>query len=356
MSVKIIAEAGSNHNGKLSLALQLVDAAKEAKADYVKFQIINPKTLYVPYYWKGDEKIENIVYSRREMEGMSYNEWRTVNDYARDKEIKFTSSIFDNEGADFLASIGVPFIKLASSDLNNIALIEHISKMNMMTIISTGMSSMDEIKNSVETFSRKGNLDKLVVLHCVSVYPCALENTKLWKIEVLKKELGCKIGFSDHTQNSIAACASLSKGVSYIEKHFTLDKNMDGFDHKYASSPSEFKEYVQNIRQIENSLNFDDSKTGEEITKIRARRGLYLNKKYKKGEIIRKEHIVALRPSNKFAPENLPDLVGLKAGKDISEYQSLVIKGDFVVPDIDTGWEEAAEFWKKEMKEKKMLK
>lgn len=356
MSLKIIAEAGSNHNGKIDLAYQLVDIAKNANADYVKFQLINPKTLYVPYYWDGEEKVNNMVFQRRNKECLSYDEWRLVYKYSEEKGIKFTASVFDIESVDFLVELGVPFIKLASSDLNNKALISYIAKKGVPLIISTGMANIDEIKASVETYTTYGDIENLTVLHCVSVYPCALENTLLHKINLFKKELNCNIGFSDHTLNSKAAIAATVLGVKFVEKHYTLDKSMDGFDHLYASDPEEFKEYVKDLRLIEQSLNSSVSaSTGEEVTKVRARRGVYLNKPLKKGDVISENDLVALRPTNELNPFELDKLIGIKLAEDIREYEPMKLKDSLLFPDENSSWKSANNYWKNEMKEKKML-
>lgn len=355
MSIKIIAEAGTNHNGCLDTAIKLVDAAYDARANYIKFQIINPGSLYVPYYWENLTKVENLVHKRREKETLSYNKWEDVSKYARDKGIEFSASVFDKEGVDFLARINTPFIKLASSDLNNTGLIEYISKTQIPLILSTGMASLQEIISSVEHYLKKGKIENLRLLHCVSVYPCSLEKSQLFKIDILKNNFSCQIGFSDHTLNSMAACSAVTKGITFIEKHFTLDKNMDGFDHKYASDPKELQEYIKSIRGVEASLTPNDESTGEEVTKKRARRGLYLKRLIKKGSIIEKSDIVALRPENMLSPSDICKLVGKTAKEDINEFHALKIDGEFVVMDRDFNWHEAADYWKNEMIEKKML-
>lgn len=357
MNIQIIAEAGSNHNGNLDLAYKLIDSAYTAKADIVKFQIINPKSLYVPYYWKDGEKIENIVFNRRKGETFTYDEWRLINNYANNKGIKFTASVFDKEGVDFLTSLNAPLIKLASSDLNNIELINYISKKDIPLIMSTGMSTLEEIEKSVNVFCEKGNIENLTVMHCVSIYPCPLQETRLSQLDVLSKHLQTHIGYSDHTQTSIAACIAASKGVTYIEKHFTTDKKLDGFDHKYAANQIELKEYINDIRNVENSiLNTSYISDGEKTTKLRARRGLYLNKKLNKGDIIKSEDLVALRPTNKLEPKDKEDLIGLKVGQDINEFEPLILKDNIILKDLDNSWEKANSYWKNEMKEKKMLK
>lgn len=355
MPVKIIAEAGTNHNGDFNTALKLVDVAQDAQADFIKFQIIDPDSLYVPFYWENGERVENIVHTRRKKESLSYDEWERVSEYANKKGISFSASVFDAKGVDFLKRIKAPFVKLASSDLNNIQLIEYIAKAAMPAIISTGMATLKEIKESVDTYLEYGNLGDLSVLHCVSVYPCTLDKTRLFQIDELKRELSCEIGFSDHTMNSTAACVALTKDISFIEKHFTIDKNLDGFDHKYASNPSEFREYVKDIRDVESTLAMNDIKTGEEITKVRARRGLYLNRELKKGSVIKNTDIVALRPVNKLQPNDFSFLVGKVVGENLSEYHALKVYDDKVYLDENFDWRKAGEFWKNEMKEKKML-
>ena len=355
MSVKIIAEAGSNHNGDVNHAFKLVDIACQSGADFVKFQIIDPDSLYVPFYWDDNEKIVNQVYERRKKECLTFNQWRQVYEYSKKKGIEFTASVFDIQGVDFLKSLKVPFVKLASSDLNNKRLIKYISKTKLPLIMSTGMASIDEVKTSVDLFTEFSPLSNLSVLHCVSVYPCLLENTSLHKIKTLKNKLRCDIGFSDHTMSSKAACVAVSLGATILEKHFTIDKEMDGFDHKYASSPNEFLNYVDEVRAIEKSLdNYYIQNSEENVTKIRARRGVYLNKQLKKGHIIEKDDLVALRPQNKLNPIDIDSLIGIKLGEDIRSFESMKLMDNQLYKDRNFSWRSANDYWNKEMKEKKM--
>ncbi|UBZ06866.1 N-acetylneuraminate synthase family protein [Salegentibacter mishustinae] len=355
MAVQIIAEAGSNHNGRIDYAFKLVDIAKEAGADIVKFQIINPDELYVPYYWEKDNKVINEVYQRRMTEKLDYDDWRKIYHYCKEKGILFTASAFDKEGVDFLYNLKVPFIKLASSDLNNIELIRYIAKKGMSTILSTGMATLNEIEISVNEFTKYCDPKLLRVMHCVSSYPCDLSNAGLNKIDELKKNIPCEIGYSDHTQSSIAACIAIEKGVTFLEKHFTLDKSLDGFDHKYASDLDEFKSYCKDVRDVEMDLNNDQFiQRGEEITAIRARRSVYLNKEIQKGETINESDLVLLRPAGKLSPSDKFRMIGLKAGEDLRAYEPLQLSQEFVLRDNNPTWKKANDFWSNEMKEKNM--
>jgi sialic acid synthase SpsE len=355
--VKIIAEAGTNHNGNINLAYKLVDVAKNSGADFVKFQIINPESLYVPFYWENKKKIKSIVFERRKEESLTNDEWQKICKYCKKKGIAFTASVFDTAGVDFLKQLKVPFIKLASSDLNNKSLIQYVAKQKIPLIISSGMASLSEVKKSIEAFCEFNSKSQIKVLHCVSVYPCELQNTSLHKIKMFQNELDCEIGFSDHTLNSKAACIATSLGVSFIEKHFTLNKEMDGFDHKYASSPEEFDEYIKNIRSMEKSLNENlNTSSAELVTKVRARRGVYLNKALKKGDVITLEDLVSLRPSNKINPFEMDKLIGLHLGEDIKEFEPIELIDEKIFSDLNSVWKTANEYWKQEMKEKKMIK
>jgi sialic acid synthase SpsE len=357
MSVKIIAEAGSNHNGNIELAFKLVDIALESGADYVKFQIIDTENLYVPYYWDGESKIENKVFERRLKEELSFDEWRKVYSYAKNVGIPFTASVFSEQGVDFLCELGVPFIKLASSDLNNLSLINYIGKKNIPLILSTGMSSTEEVQMAYQAFLKYGNVNNLTILHCVSVYPCSLENTNLYKINILKECFDCNIGFSDHTLSSHAACASIALGVNIIEKHFTIDKSLDGFDHLYASDPKEFKSYIKDIRAIEKSIINGFSNSGlsaDSITKIRARRGLYFKRFMNKGETIKLEDIVFLRPTTTLSPPDIDIVIGKIIGEDVRPFEPFILENNKVIPDYSHAWKNANSYWLDEMKEKKM--
>jgi hypothetical protein len=176
-------------------------------------------------------------------------------------------------------------------------------------------------------------------------------------IDELKENFDCEIGFSDHTMNSKAACTAIAKGIKFIEKHFTIDQSMDGFDHKYASNPKEFKTYVSDVRAIEMSLvkNVAEIVSGEDVTKVRARRGLYLKKSIKKGETIIEDNLIALRPSNNFNPYDKHKLIGVIAGEDINEFESISLNNSTAFRDSKLSWKEADKYWVNEMKEKKML-
>ncbi len=355
MGVQIIAEAGSNHNGRIDYAYKLIDIAKEAGADVVKFQMINPENLYVPYYWNNGEKVVNEVYQRRMKEKLSYDDWKKIYNYCNDKNILFTASAFDKEGIDFLSDLNVPFIKLASSDLNNLELIKYLAEKDINTILSTGMADLAEIKASVDEFITYSSAELLKIMHCVSSYPCELSNAGLNKIDELKKNLPCEIGYSDHTQSSIAACIAISKGVNYLEKHFTFDKNLDGFDHKYAADPKEFKNYCKDIRDIENDLNNKKLvQPSEKITAVRARRSVYLKRSKEKGEVITEDDLVLLRPAGILKPSDKIKLVGLSVGEDIRAFDSLLVNNEKVFKGDESTWRKANDFWLNEMKEKKM--
>jgi N,N'-diacetyllegionaminate synthase len=356
MGVKIIAEAGSNHNGSLELAYNLIDIALLSEADFVKFQIIDTENLYVPYYWDGKNQIENKVYERRLKEELTFDDWKKVHAYAEEKGIPFTASVFSTQGVDFLHEIGVPFIKLASSDLNNLSLVEYIAKKNIPLVISTGMASLEEIEETCKTYLNFGEIQNLTILHCVSVYPCSLENTNLSKITALKSNFNCEIGFSDHTLSSHAACASIALGAKIIEKHFTIDKSLDGFDHLYASNPEEFKSYINEIRAIERSIqsSVNSDSSVDSITKVRARRGIYFNKPMIKGDIVKIEDIVFLRPSTKLSPPDLVDVIGKEIGENVRAFEAFILEKERIIPDTTQTWKSANSFWVNEMKEKKI--
>ena len=357
MKTKIIAEAGSNHNGDINLAFKLVEIAAAAGADYVKFQIIEPASLYVPYYWSNDEKVPNIVYERRVSESLSLEEWREVKIYANKLGIEFTASVFDEKGVDFLVELNVPFVKLASSDLNNLDLIEFISQKEINLIISTGMAELDEIKAAVDSYAIKGDINRLSILHCVSVYPCSLDKTNLSMIDTLNSSFTNVIGFSDHTLDSKAASIAVAKGALFLEKHFTHDNSLDGFDHKYASSEAELKEYIADIRAVENSLMAKPQKltSDEQVTKIRARRGVYLKNKLLAGSVISEDDLILLRPANSVCISEKSRLLGIKVAEDIQPYQPIKIVDEKVVIDNSNSWTKANDYWTREMKEKKMI-
>lgn len=319
--VHVIAEAGTNHNGSVANGRKLVDLAARAQADTIKFQIIDTDQLYLPGdYEFGTYNIDDVRALRRRFQ-LSDEQFAEIASYSASKGLPFTASIFDEDGLQFLANLNPPYIKIASTDLNNIRLLRAAAATDIKLIVSTGMSSLDDVAKSVAELNKAG-CDKLVLMHCVSVYPAQLEEMNLGFIDTLRSEFGFEVGFSDHTEGSIAACLAVTKGVSYIEKHFTYDRSAEGFDHAYASELESFVQYVADIRAAEVAMHASEVKLNdrEMYTRKRARRSLYAARNISAGETITDADVLVVRPENIMAADSIDDLIGRTLSSDIAAY------------------------------------
>ncbi|MCK4662951.1 MAG: N-acetylneuraminate synthase family protein [Bacteroidales bacterium] len=321
--VHIIAEAGTNHNGNFATAKKLIDIAKKANAHSVKFQIIYPEGLYLPgEYEFGHYDIKEVIAMRKKFM-LKDEEYIQLGEYCNDIGIKFTASVFDQKSLDLLTELKPSYIKIASTDLNNISFLRKVIEKGIKTILSTGMSSLSDIENTVNEITKTGFND-LVLMHCVSAYPAKLEDMNLGFIDTLRSAFGFPVGLSDHTQGSIAACMALVKDISYIEKHFTQDRTQEGFDHKYAMEENQLIEYVKNIQKSMLALDRQKNKLGKDELYIRkrARRSLYAARDITKGEIIEDKDILVVRPEGIMNASDIDLLVGKMIQKDIKQYQA----------------------------------
>lgn len=319
MSVHVIAEAGSNYNGSVEMAMRLNRIAFDAGADSVKFQIIYPEGLYrsgeYPY---GHYDIKEVL-RIRQAGVLKDEDWLAVRNNAQEMGIDFSASVFDKKGLALLMAMNPNYVKTASSDLNNLRFLREVAAYGKTMIVSTGMATLDEIDTTVNELGKAGiSGEKLVLLHCVSSYPTDLSDTNIAFIQTLKK-FGTAVGFSDHTLGTEAACVAVASGATWIEKHFTSDCTLEGFDHKYAMEPGPFSEYVKAIRFTENSLRQKDQKISEAeaYTKQRARRGLYAARDLPYGHILTSDDILIVRPENSISACQVDLIIGMKITKEL---------------------------------------
>lgn len=310
--VHVIAEAGSNYNGSVEMAKSLSLIAKRAGADSVKFQIINPGGLYLPgqysYGWYDIKQVMSI----RQANVLSLEQWREIRLHAKSIDLGFGASIFDEKGLECLMELQPDYIKVASTDLNNHLLLRKVAKAGLPVIISTGMSTLQEIRRSLEVVREgKGDANAVVVLHCVSAYPTELRDTNLRFMDELAS-LGYQVGFSDHTLGNIAACIAVARGAGWIEKHFTADKTLPGFDHKHALDFEELTNYVDSVRDAEAAVAPAGQKIGtEELnTMKRARRGVYAASDLSEGHTIRESDLLVVRPPSAISADQAENLIG----------------------------------------------
>jgi len=328
--VYIIAEAGSNHNGNLKMALALIDAAAAAKADAVKFQLFKADKLYpknaktAKYLAKRYKNIHELVKAMEMPE-----EWlEKLARYCRKKKIEFLCTPFDERSADLLEKINIAAYKIASSECNHVKLIEHIAKKNKPVILSTGITEIKEIKESVKIV-RKFH-DKLILLHTIVNYPAKIEDANLNYIKYMAEEFKCPCGLSDHSFDPIILPVTLAAlGGNIIEKHFTLDRNLPGPDHKFSLEPAELKAMVKAIRQVELAMVFRKNKilkSEQEFVKV-SKRSVQAIKSIKKGEEFTELNIAILRPGKGLIrglePKYYDSILGKIASNNIKEGQGI---------------------------------
>ena len=323
--IHIIAEAGNNHNACPETGKKLIDVAKEAGADSVKFQMIYPEGLYVSKLQKEDGTFEdNPVIEIRRSGMLADDDYRMLSKYCQTTDLPMSSSIFDQKGLDLLSELDPPYIKIASCDLNNSPLLKAAASTGKKLIISTGMSTIEEVKQAVADIESTGNRD-LVIMHCVSVYPCPTDNMNLSFIKQLLDTFDYPIGLSDHSESSLAAAAAVALGVTWIEKHFTLDRTSEGYDHPYAMEPDMLTQYISDIRDVEAAMTPKSEKLcdKESFVSERARRGLYAARDIGPGETITENDVLIVRPTAPMAPNEIGCVVGSTANTQIKHFQPL---------------------------------
>jgi len=319
----IIAEVGVNHNGNVNLAKKLIDAAKDARADAVKFQAFKTEKLVTryaekPMYQKettGSPQSQHDMLKKLELKDEEIEE---LCRYVKRKGIDFLSSAFDKESVDLLDKLGVRAFKVASGEITNLPLLRYMTQKKKPILLSTGMSTLGEIEDALQTIREKG-VEDIVLLHCVTSYPAKVEEANLRVIEVWKHSFGLPIGFSDHTLGIATPIAAVALGAVLIEKHFTLDKTLPGPDHRASLEPHEFKEMVKAIRNVEKALGDGVKTLTEEEERIKkvVRRSIVARVKIPKGTVITEDMLDFKRPGTGLEPKYLDRVTGMRAKKDL---------------------------------------
>jgi len=336
----IIAEAGVNHNGSIEKAKKLIDIAKDAKVDAVKFQTwiteeIVTKNSDICEYQKNNTGETNQFDMIKKLE-LSFNEFKILKEYADSKNIIFMSTPDDEKSADFLHSIGMPAFKIGSGELTNHRMLKKIAEKKYPIILSTGMANLEEVKEAVKVVQAVG-CNKLLLLHCTSNYPAKLETVNLLAMKTLEKEFNVLTGYSDHTEGIQVPILAALMGAKVIEKHYTYDKNACGPDHKASLSPSELKQMVKEIREIDNlsaekkekklksipkyELILGDGKKiptkSEEAVKKIVRKSIVAARNIQKGEKITEEMLVFKRPGTGLQPAQIKVIINKTAKTNI---------------------------------------
>ncbi len=327
----IIAEAGVNHNGSLEFAKQLIDVAAAAGADFVKFQTFKTDKTISKNAKKADyQKInfydnDDSQYSMLKKLEMSDDMHYILKDYCVKKNINFLSTAFDIESVDFLDKLGISFFKIPSGEITNRPLIEHIAKKGKDIVLSTGMSYLEEINDAIEVLENTGlDRNRITVLHCNTEYPTPMEDVNLMAMLQIRDKFGVKVGYSDHTLGIEVPIAAVALGAVIIEKHFTLNRNMQGTDHKASLEPKELSDMILAIRNIEKAMSGSGNKipSASERKNINiARKSLYYNGNFNKGHILTMPDLIAKRPGGGVSPMKIYDFIGKKLIKDVVNEQ-----------------------------------
>ncbi len=332
--ILIIAEAGVNHNGNLNMALQLIDAAAHAGADVVKFQTFNSEALVNKFAQKADYQQKTTTQDESQFAmlqklEMPYEWHEKLIAHCKKRNIIFLSTPFDFSSVDFLASLGLGIWKIPSGEITNLPYLRKIGARKEEIILSTGMSTLEEVQKAVEILEKSGTpQENINILHCTTEYPAPYEEINLRAMQTLRDTFPqCKgVGYSDHSVGIEIPLATVAMGATIIEKHFTLDRTMEGPDHKASLEPQELQAMVQGIRHIEMALGNGVKKpTPSEISNMRvARKSIVAMRDIKKGEILTADNITVKRPGNGLSPMFWDEVLGLEAAQDYEEDAQIV--------------------------------
>jgi len=322
--VFIIAEAGVNHNGDINLAKKLVDAAKKTGVDAIKFQTFKSEDVVTKFAGMASYQEKNIGKRESQQEmlkklELTYDAFVELKEYCDKKNIIFLSTPHTEDAADFLEDL-VPAYKISSPDSANPPFLKKVAKKGKPIILSTGMSTMEEVKEALEIIYKEGN-KQVILLHCTSNYPCPLEEVNLRAMQTMQKEFDCLIGYSDHTMSITVPIVAVSLGAVLIEKHFTLDKKLPGPDHKASLELDELKRMVEEIRKIDTILGSSEkipTESEKEIMKV-IRKSIVAKRDINVGDIIEREMVIIKRPGIGIEPKFMNTVLGKKAKKTIKK-------------------------------------
>lgn len=331
-NVFIIAEAGDNHNGDISFAFRLVDEAIKAGADAVKFQtfltenVISTFAEMAEYQKKNTQKVESQYEMVKKLE-LPFSDFVQLKLYCEQKGIKFLTTAFDLDSLAFVINdLKLNMLKIPSGEITNLPYLIKCAESHLPIILSTGMCNLTEIRDCLEILKSNG-AGEITLLHCTTEYPAPIEQVNLLAMQTLAKEFDCEIGYSDHTMGILAPIIAVSLGATVIEKHFTLDKNMQGPDHKASLEPDELKQMVDSIRMTEKALG-DGQKIAckaEERNKDIARKSIVAKTDIKKGEILTEKNITTKRPGSGISPMKWFEVLGKEAKKNFGKDELIEI-------------------------------
>lgn len=325
MHITIIAEAGVNHNGSAALAKKMIEEAKEAGADYIKFQTFQPEKLVSRYADKAEYQKEATGSQESQLDmlqklALSQEEFRELKAYCSQVGIGFLSTPFDLDSIAFLEELGMDFWKLPSGEVTNLPYLIRIAQTGWPIVMSTGMCRLEEIGEALEWLKKSGAGD-ITLLHCNTQYPTPMEDVNLRAMETLSRQFGLPVGYSDHTLGIEVPIGAAALGAVLLEKHFTLDKTMEGPDHGASLEPGELKAMVQAVRNMERALGSGEKRpTASEAGNAKAaRKSIVARTEIRKGQLFTQENLAVKRPGTGISPMRWFELLGQAAGRDYRE-------------------------------------
>ena len=330
----IIAEAGINHNGNLEIAKRMIDVASEAGADYVKFQTFKTEKLVSKKAKKAQYQLKNSIESsedqfemlkKLELDKASHE---ILIDYCNLKKIKFLSTAFDLDSIDLLDSLKMDFFKIPSGEITNLPFLEKVASKQKPVIMSTGMANLGEIEAALNILTKKIDRDQVIILHCNTEYPTPIEDVNLKAMNTIQESFKVKVGYSDHTLGIEVPIAAVACGAVCIEKHFTLDRKMEGPDHRASLEPKELNQMVRSIRKIERAMGdgLKRPSKSEQKNIDAARKSIHINKDLFKGHILLFEDLEIKRPGDGITPMNLNSVLGRRLNQSIEKGTMLNFK------------------------------
>ena len=318
----IIAEAGVNHNGRLDLALDLCDAAKFVGADVIKFQTwqtekLITKTVGQAEYQTLNTGVKESQFDMLKKLELSYDDFRKVKQHCDEIGITFASTADEPDSLDFLVELGIPFIKVGSGEIGNVPFLRYMGTKGLPVILSTGMSTLEEVAISIRAL-KEGGTDDITLLHCTTSYPCPYEDVNLKAMLTLRDAFGLPVGYSDHTIGGEVAVAAVSLGACVVEKHFTLDCGMEGPDHAASTEPEDFQRLVESIRNVEACLGDGEKKPTDNerlISKV-VRKRIVARRKISTGEVFSEENLCIKRSESGLEAGKWDTVIGCPALRD----------------------------------------
>lgn len=333
MQTLVIAEAGVNHNGNLELAKKLIEVAKESGADIVKFQTFTAEKCISKSATKAKYQLQTTSTKETQLEMVKKLELDTEAHYiliqhCQKVGIDFLSTPFDFESIELLDKLGIQTFKIPSGEITNLPYLRKIGRLNKKIILSTGMSNLGEIETAISILVDSGTKrENITILHCNTEYPTPMKDVNLKAMQTIANAFHLPVGYSDHTHGIHVPIAAVAMGAKVIEKHFTLDRNMEGPDHKASLEPQELREMVRCIREIELALGdgIKQESESEKKNKPIARKSIVANRFIRAGEIFSEENLYVKRPANGLSPMEWDNVIGKIAKKDFQEDETIIL-------------------------------